>query len=44
MIIITDKAGVMGLYQADAERQWVLPCFCTEIRTTTEAIPKVAGV
>jgi fructose-bisphosphate aldolase class II len=38
MPVITEKAQVVDLYQAAAARQWVLPCFCTENRTTTEAI------
>lgn len=38
MPIVSEKAKVIDLYQVAATRQWVLPCFCTENRTTTEAI------
>ncbi|MDD2534358.1 MAG: class II fructose-bisphosphate aldolase [Eubacteriales bacterium] len=38
MPIITHRQDVLGIYQEAREKHWVLPCFCTENLTTTEAI------
>jgi len=36
--IITDKKQVLNIYSEAERNKWVLPCFCTENLTTTEAI------
>lgn len=38
MSIVTNKKEVLDIYSEAARRQWVLPCFCSENLTTTEAI------
>lgn len=38
MAIITNRQEVLAIYEEAAQRGWVLPCFCTENLTTTEAI------
>ncbi|NLO34983.1 MAG: class II fructose-bisphosphate aldolase [Clostridiaceae bacterium] len=38
MPIITDRQAVLAIYREAAARKRVLPCFCTENLTTTEAI------
>ena len=38
MAIITNKQEVLAIYAEAKNNQWVLPCFCTENLTTTEAI------
>lgn len=38
MALITDREQVLAIYAEAARRKWVLPCFCTENLTTTEAI------
>ena len=42
MPIITRKNEVLSIYREAMERKWVLPCFCTENLTTTEAILEAA--
>lgn len=38
MPIITDRRQVLDIYNEAERTKWVLPCFCTENLTTTEAI------
>lgn len=38
MPIITDRKQVLDIYSEAERNKWVLPCFCTENLTTTEAI------
>lgn len=38
MPVITGKDNVLKIYAAAAKRGWVIPCFCTENLTTTEAV------
>ena len=38
MPIITARDQVLEIYAEARQRRWVLPCFCTENLTTTEAI------
>ncbi len=38
MPIITDRKQVLDIYSEAERGKWVLPCFCTENLTTTEAI------
>lgn len=38
MPIITNRRAVLAIYAEAAARGWVLPCFCSENLTTTEAI------
>jgi hypothetical protein len=38
MSVIRDAAEARAIYRAAGERGWVLPCFCSENLTTTEAI------
>lgn len=38
MSIVTDRKEVLDLYAEAAHNRWVLPCFCSENPTTTEAI------
>ena len=42
MPIITGRENVLALYEEAANNQWVLPCFCSENLTTTEAILSAA--
>ena len=37
-MIISTKSQVQAIYNQAASRKWVLPCFCSENLTTTEAI------
>jgi Fructose/tagatose bisphosphate aldolase len=38
MAIITDRKEVLNIYNEAERNKWVLPCFCSENLTTTEAI------
>ena len=38
MAIIIGKQNVIDIYREAEEKRWVLPCFCSENLTTTEAI------
>ena len=38
MSVIRDVNEVRAIYKAAGERGWVLPCFCSENLTTTEAV------
>lgn len=38
MAIIRGRKAVLGIYEEAARRRWVLPCFCSENLTTTEAV------
>lgn len=38
MPIVTKREDVLAIYHEAAEKRWVLPCFCSENLTTTEAI------
>lgn len=38
MSVIRDAGEVRAIYRAAAEKGWVLPCFCSENLTTTEAV------
>jgi fructose/tagatose bisphosphate aldolase len=38
MPLITDRQAVLDLYAEAAQRRWVIPSFCSENLTTTEAI------
>lgn len=38
MALITDRDQVLAIYVEAGRNNWVLPCFCTENLTTTEAI------
>lgn len=38
MPIITERQRVLDVYAAAAERQWTIPCFCSENQTSTEAV------
>jgi len=38
MPLITERREVLGLYEEAARKRWVIPCFCSENLTTTEAI------
>ena len=38
MPLITDRKQVLDIYREAERNKWVLPCFCTENLTTTEAI------
>lgn len=38
MSIVTNKKEVLDIYSEAARNRWVLPCFCSENPTTTEAI------
>jgi fructose-bisphosphate aldolase class II len=42
MPIITNLDDVKAIYTQAAERRWVIPCFCSENLTTTEAILSAA--
>jgi len=43
MPIISEREKVLNIYQKAAKKGWVIPCFCTENLTTTEAIISAAG-
>lgn len=43
MSIITGKENVLKVYKKAAEKGWVIPCFCSENLTTTEAILTAAN-
>jgi len=38
MPLITKRKGVLDIYAEAAQKKWVIPCFCSENLTTTEAI------
>ena len=38
MPLIVNKSEVLAIYAEAAQRKWVIPCFCSENLTTTEAI------
>ncbi len=38
MALITDRKDVLGIYSEAERNQWVLPCFCSENLTSTEAV------
>lgn len=38
MPLVTGRTQVLEEYAKAAERRWVIPCFCTENLTTTEAV------
>jgi fructose/tagatose bisphosphate aldolase len=38
MALVTGRSSVLDLYKEAAELRWVIPCFCTENLTTTEAV------
>ncbi|MEI8200837.1 MAG: class II fructose-bisphosphate aldolase [Eubacteriales bacterium] len=38
MAIVTDRNKVLDIYKEAERNRWVLPCFCSENLTTTEAI------
>lgn len=38
MALITDRKDVLAIYEEATRNGWVLPCFCSENLTTTEAI------
>ena len=38
MPLVTDRKEVLKIYEEAGQNQWVLPCFCSENQTTTEAI------
>ncbi len=38
MPLITDRQAVLAIYEEARQKGWVIPCFCTENLTTTEAI------
>ncbi|MCL1983153.1 MAG: class II fructose-bisphosphate aldolase [Clostridiales bacterium] len=42
MAIITDFSHVKEIYAQAAEKKWVIPCFCSENLTTTEAVLSAA--
>ncbi|MCL1808720.1 MAG: class II fructose-bisphosphate aldolase [Clostridiales bacterium] len=42
MAIITDFSQVKEVYAQAAEKKWVMPCFCSENLTTTEAVLSAA--
>lgn len=42
MPIITKREDVLHIYREAAKKGWVIPCFCTENLTTTEAILEAA--
>lgn len=43
MPIITERREVLTVYERAAKKGWVIPCFCTENLTTTEAILSAAN-
>lgn len=38
MPIVRGREAVLGIYEEASRRGWVLPCFCSENLTTTEAV------
>lgn len=38
MPLVIDKNEVLAIYSEAAQQKWVIPCFCSENLTTTEAI------
>ena len=42
MPVVTKRDEVLALYHEAAQKHWVLPCFCSENLTTTEAILSAA--
>ncbi len=38
MPLITNRNQVLEIYAVAAEKKWVIPCFCSENLTTTEAV------
>jgi len=38
MPLVTGRSHVLEVYAEAAEHQWVIPCFCSENLTTTEAV------
>jgi fructose-bisphosphate aldolase class II len=38
MPLIVEKSEVLKIYAEAAQRKWVIPCFCSENLTTTEAV------
>ena len=42
MAIITDRSRVKEIYRQAYERKWVIPCFCSENLTTSEAVLSAA--
>ena len=43
MPIITGRENVLAVYENAAKKGWVIPCFCSENLTTTEAILTAAS-
>lgn len=43
MPIVTERNKVLEIYEGAAKKGWVIPCFCTENLTTTEAILSAAN-
>ena len=43
MPIITGRENVLAIYEKAAKKGWVIPCFCSENLTTTEAILTAAS-
>ena len=43
MAIIRRREDVLNIYREAAKKGWVIPCFCTENLTTTEAILEAAS-
>lgn len=43
MPIITGRENVLAVYEEAAKRGWVIPCFCSENLTTTEAVLSAAS-
>jgi len=38
MVLITKRREVLDIYAEAAQKKWVIPCFCSENLTTTEAV------
>lgn len=43
MPIVTGRNKVLAVYEKAAEKGWVIPCFCSENLTTTEAVLTAAS-
>ena len=43
MPIITGRENVLAVYEETARKGWVIPCFCSENLTTTEAVLNAAS-
>ncbi|MBP3633986.1 MAG: class II fructose-bisphosphate aldolase [Oscillospiraceae bacterium] len=43
MPVITGRENVLAVYEQAAQRGWVIPCFCSENLTTTEAVLSAAS-